>query len=117
LNAEGAYLLLWAYTTLGDEAMIDQWQEKMTALRLRERRLRMLQLEADRAPTTARALTINAYLAADEQDWKSAGQMLASLLRMVPEAYEQRFVQELVVAVRNRSTLPTIDSLPPLPGK
>jgi tetratricopeptide (TPR) repeat protein len=117
LNAGGAYLLLRAYTMLGDDAMVEQWQEKTTTLRLRERRLSALQVEVDRKPNTPRAFTISAYLAADKQDWESAAQTLATLLREVPESYEQAFVQELVEAVRSRGTLPAIDSIPPLLGR
>ncbi len=117
LNANGAYLLLRAHTTLGNETQIETWQAKTTELRFQERQLRALQAEAADHPATPRAVTISAYVAAANQDWKTASQLLGSLLRGMPEAYEVPFVQELVDAVRTQGTLPSLDSLPKRPAK
>ncbi len=117
LNADGAFLLLRAYTDLNDPPQIETWQAKTEALRLRRRRLRALEAEAAANPSTPRAVTITAYVAAARQDWETAGQLLATLLREMPEAYEVPFVEQLVDAVRNQDTLPPIDSLPQRPAR
>jgi len=117
LTAEAAFLLVRAYTLLGDDPQAIKWQSETTALRLENRKLRVLEAEIGDRPSTPRGITIAAYLSAHRQDWKTAGQLLASLLRQMPEAYEVPFVQQLVDAVRNRSTLPDIDSLPQVPDR
>lgn len=104
-----AYLFLRVHTLRKDEAAVQQWKKKADELRQREQRLGVIDQLIARSPHSFWANVARAHRFASRGNWQQAEDMLNELAR---EAPQDKFVQELAAAVRQRGTLPPLERLP-----
>ena len=108
-----AVLLQQSSMKLGEVAEAEQWRDKADKLvaveRFREMALRVLQ----DAPDSNLALVVRAYQFAESGNWVDAESILRTIT--ASEA-NQQFIDELLRAVERRSSLPSLELLPLIPG-
>jgi tetratricopeptide (TPR) repeat protein len=91
----------------GDEAAL--WQQRTDEARRKERLDSSINQVLREAPQSFWARAVRAFRFAEQGNWTEADHLTQSLAR---EAPREPFVQELVVAVRKRGPLPSLELLP-----
>jgi tetratricopeptide (TPR) repeat protein len=104
-----AYLFQRVHTLRRDEAGVQQWKKKADELRQRDQRLGVVDQLMARSPHSFWANVARAHRFAERGNWQQAEDMLNELAR---EAPQDKFVQELAAAVRQRGPLPSLERLP-----
>jgi tetratricopeptide (TPR) repeat protein len=104
-----AFLFQRVYQLRKDPGMAEQWRKKADELRQREQRLGMVEDLMTRTPHSFWANVARAHRFAAQGNWAQAADMLKEL---AVEAPQDRFVQDLANAVRQRGSLPPIERLP-----
>ena len=109
LRSSTAYVFQQLYFLKGDKQAGETWRKKAEDLRHAEERTNIIREYLTTAPRTFWATVIRAHQYAAAQNWKQAEDLLNEIEAIDDSA---PFVQELAKAVRERGTLPSLDSIP-----
>ncbi len=110
LRASTAYLLQRACSQAGESEQAAEWRRRYDELTVLERRDAAIQHLLIESPESWWAQVIRAWRMADDENWGEAASLVASLLNEDKES--DPFLQDLVEAIHERGTLPSLDRLP-----
>jgi tetratricopeptide (TPR) repeat protein len=110
MHASTAYLLHRAASQAGDSVQATEWRQRYNELTAVERRDAAIQHLLIESPESWWAQVIRAWRMADDGNWGEAASLVAPLTREGRQP--DPFLQDLVLAIRERGTLPSLDRLP-----